>query len=87
MASAQRQRASAPGAGDLDDLEQAVGVVGRLAERAEHDSGDADLTQPPEHRADVVRRRACAVRAIFRACRSYSDSEATRRAARELMIR
>ena len=50
------------GAGDRDDLEQAVGVVGRLAERAERDAGDADLTQPPEHRADVVRRRARAVR-------------------------
>ena len=39
-----------------------MGVVGRLAERAERDAGDADLTQPPEHRADVVRRCACAVR-------------------------
>ena len=39
-----------------------MGVVGRLAERAERDAGDADLTQPPKHRADVVRRRARAER-------------------------
>ena len=35
------------GAGDRDGLEQAVGVVGRLAESAERDAGDADLAQPP----------------------------------------